>query len=100
MAEIKQELKERLEQFKDQGKLLEAQRLSARTRYDIEMLQEVGYCPGIENYSRPLSGAAAGLAAGHALQLLPRRLPAVRRRVARHACRRSAACISATTTAR
>jgi excinuclease ABC subunit B len=53
---IKQELKERLELFKSQGKLLEAQRLSARTRFDIEMLQEVGYCPGIENYSRPLSG--------------------------------------------
>ena len=60
VAEIKQELKERLEQFKDQGKLLEAQRLSARTRFDIEMLQEVGYCPGIENYSRPLCGRAAG----------------------------------------
>ncbi len=58
--EIKRELKERLEQFKAQGKLLEAQRLSARTRFDIEMLQEVGYCPGIENYSRPLSGRPAG----------------------------------------
>jgi len=54
--EIRKELKDRLEQFKDQGKMLEAHRLSARTRYDIEMLQEVGYCPGIENYSRPLSG--------------------------------------------
>jgi excinuclease ABC subunit B len=58
--EIKRELKERLDQFKAQGKLLEAQRLSARTRFDIEMLQEVGYCPGIENYSRPLSGRPAG----------------------------------------
>ena len=56
VADIKQELKERLALFKEQGKLLEAQRLSARTRFDIEMLQEVGYCPGIENYSRPLSG--------------------------------------------
>ena len=45
-----------------QGKLLEAQRLSARTRFDIEMLLEVGYCPGIENYSRPLSRPAAGFA--------------------------------------
>ncbi len=59
-AEIKQELDQRLQEFKDQGKLLEAQRLSARTRFDIEMLQEVGYCPGIENYSRPLSGRAPG----------------------------------------
>ena len=58
--EIKQELDDRLEEFKSQGKLLEAQRLSARTRFDIEMLQEVGYCPGIENYSRPLSGRKPG----------------------------------------
>jgi excinuclease ABC subunit B len=58
--EIKQELTERLEDMKNKGKLLEAHRLSARTRFDIEMLQEVGYCPGIENYSRPLSGRAPG----------------------------------------
>ncbi len=60
VAEIRKELAERLEQLKGQGKLLEAQRLSARTRFDIEMLQEVGYCPGIENYSRPLSGRPPG----------------------------------------
>ncbi len=60
VEEIKEELKERLQEFKDKGKLLEAQRLSARTRFDIEMMQEVGYCPGIENYSRPLSGRPAG----------------------------------------
>ncbi len=53
---IKQELKERLAELKSQNKLVEAQRLSARTNYDIEMLQEVGYCKGIENYSRHLSG--------------------------------------------
>jgi len=58
--DIKAELDERLEQFRAEGKLLEAQRLSARTRFDIEMLQEVGYCPGIENYSRPLSGRSPG----------------------------------------
>jgi excinuclease ABC subunit B len=58
--EIKRELNNRLREFKDEGKLLEAQRLSARTRFDIEMLQEVGYCPGIENYSRPLSGRPSG----------------------------------------
>lgn len=58
--EIKRELDERLELFRREGKLLEAQRLSARTRHDIEMLQEVGYCPGIENYSRPLSGRKPG----------------------------------------
>ncbi|MEC8336995.1 MAG: excinuclease ABC subunit UvrB [Planctomycetota bacterium] len=60
VEDIKNELEERLDQLKGQGKLLEAQRLSARTRFDIEMLQEVGYCPGIENYSRPLSGRDPG----------------------------------------
>src|SRR6187401_1062796 len=58
--EIRKELRERLELFKSQGKLIEAQRLSARTRYDVEMMMEMGYCPGIENYSRPLSGRNAG----------------------------------------
>jgi excinuclease ABC subunit B len=57
---IKQELEERLEQLRNQGKLLEAQRLNARTRFDIEMMLEVGFCPGIENYSRPLSGRPPG----------------------------------------
>ncbi len=57
---IKAELEERLEQLRSTGKLLEAQRLNARTRFDIEMMQEVGYCPGIENYSRPLSGRPPG----------------------------------------
>ena len=51
---------ERLAQFRQQGKLLEAQRLSARTRFDMEMLREVGHCPGIENYARWFSGKAAG----------------------------------------
>jgi excinuclease ABC subunit B len=57
---IKQELEERLQILREQGKLLEAQRLNARTRFDIEMMQEVGHCPGIENYSRPLSGRPPG----------------------------------------
>jgi len=57
---IKQELEERLEVLKNHGKLLEAQRLNARTRFDIEMMLEVGFCPGIENYSRPLSGRPPG----------------------------------------
>ncbi|NLX96701.1 MAG: excinuclease ABC subunit UvrB [Rhodopirellula sp.] len=58
--EIRRELEDRLDLLKRQGKLLEAQRLNARTRFDIEMMQEVGYCPGIENYSRPLSGRKPG----------------------------------------
>jgi excinuclease ABC subunit B len=60
VATIRQELEERLEELKSQGKLLEAQRLSARTRFDIEMMLEAGFCPGIENYSRPLSGRPPG----------------------------------------
>jgi excinuclease ABC subunit B len=57
---IEQELTEHLALLRREGKLLEAQRLEARTRYDLEMLREVGYCSGIENYSRHLSGRAAG----------------------------------------
>ncbi|TWU27461.1 excinuclease ABC subunit UvrB [Bythopirellula polymerisocia] len=57
---IRQELRERLELFRSQGKLLEAQRLNARTRFDVEMMLEMGYCPGVENYSRHLSGRAKG----------------------------------------
>ena len=57
---IKLELRERIETFVSQGKLLEAQRIEQRTRFDLEMLNEIGFCKGIENYSRPLSGRAAG----------------------------------------
>ena len=57
---IKVELKEHLEYLKSKNKLLEAQRLESRTKYDLEMLQEIGYCHGIENYSRHLSGNPAG----------------------------------------
>ncbi|WP_373278561.1 excinuclease ABC subunit UvrB [Alicyclobacillus shizuokensis] len=57
---IRQELAERLEELRSQGKLLEAQRLEQRTNYDIEMMLEIGYCSGIENYSRHLEGRAAG----------------------------------------
>ena len=57
---IKAELKERLEQFRAEGKLLEAQRLEERTRFDIEMMETTGHCAGIENYSRYLTGRAPG----------------------------------------
>lgn len=57
---IEEELEDRLAWFKDQGKLLEAQRLEQRTRYDLEMMQEMGFCSGIENYSRHLTGLPAG----------------------------------------
>ena len=57
---IEAELEERLQWFKDRGKLLEAQRLEQRTRYDVEMLREVGICKGIENYSRHIAGLKEG----------------------------------------
>jgi excinuclease ABC subunit B len=60
VAGIEKELEDRLAEFRSQGKLLEAQRLSARTRFDMEMLLEVGHCPGIENYARWFSGKAPG----------------------------------------
>jgi excinuclease ABC subunit B len=57
---IKEELRERVKYFVDSGQLVEAQRLEQRTRFDLEMLTELGFCKGIENYSRHLSGAAPG----------------------------------------
>jgi excinuclease ABC subunit B len=60
VVEIEEELELRLKFFKDNGKLLEAQRLEQRTRYDLDMLREVGYCNGVENYSAPLSGRQPG----------------------------------------
>ena len=60
LSNIKEELNERLAELNATGKLLEAQRLEQRTRFDIEMLQEMGYCPGVENYSMHLSGRKWG----------------------------------------
>ncbi len=60
MKSIEAELEERLEYFRQVGKLLEAQRLEQRTRYDLEMMSEVGYCSGIENYSRHIAGREPG----------------------------------------
>jgi excinuclease ABC subunit B len=60
IADIEAELEERIKYFKGSGKLLEAQRIEQRTRYDLEMLKEAGYCSGIENYSRHLDGRPAG----------------------------------------
>ena len=68
---IEEELKERLAYFESKGKLLEAQRLRERTEYDIEMMRELGYCNGIENYSRPLSGRAPGSAPECLLDYFP-----------------------------
>ena len=71
VEDIGEELEQRLQQLKEQGKLLEAQRLAARTRYDMEMLLEVGYCSGIENYSRHLSGRKPGETPNTLLDFFP-----------------------------
>ncbi len=60
LREIEEEMQERVEFFKSNGKLIEAQRIQERTQYDIEMLGEIGFCKGIENYSRVMSGRAPG----------------------------------------
>ncbi len=60
VIEIEKELEERVESFKDDDKLLEAQRIEQRTKYDIEMLKEIGFCQGIENYSRHITGRKPG----------------------------------------
>jgi len=72
ISAIELELEERLRFFKDAGKLLEAQRLEMRTRYDLDMLREVGYCNGVENYSRHLAGREAGATPSCLLDFFPK----------------------------
>ncbi len=72
LAEIMREMTERVDFFKSEGKLIEAQRIEERTRYDVEMLREVGFCSGVENYSRVLSGRPAGSTPYTLLDYLPR----------------------------
>jgi excinuclease ABC subunit B len=71
IASIERELEEQLKYLRSQDKLLEAQRLEQRTRYDLEMLQEIGYCQGIENYSRHLAGRQPGEAPATLLDYFP-----------------------------
>ena len=71
ISRIETELDRRVEEFKSEGKLLEAQRITQRTRYDIEMLREIGICKGIENYSAVLSGRAPGSAPFTLLDYFP-----------------------------
>jgi excinuclease ABC subunit B len=72
MDSIQDELQERLQWFKSQNKLLEAQRISQRTLFDLEMIEELGYCQGIENYSRHLSGRTPGEPPPTLIDYLPR----------------------------
>jgi len=71
MADIRSELEAQLAEMREQGRLLEAQRLEQRTNYDLEMMQEMGYCSGIENYSRHLTGRKAGEAPYTLLDYFP-----------------------------
>jgi len=71
LVNIEKELEERLKVFKEQGKLLEAQRLEQRTLYDLEMMREVGYCSGVENYSRHLDGRPVGSPPWTLMDFLP-----------------------------
>jgi len=71
IVRIEAELQERLALFEREGKLLEAQRLRMRTQYDLEMMQEVGFCNGIENYSAPIDGRSAGEAPNTLLDFFP-----------------------------
>ena len=71
IVRIEQELQERLAEFEAEGKLLEAQRLRMRTQYDLEMMQEMGFCNGIENYSAPIDGRAPGEPPGTLLDFFP-----------------------------
>lgn len=72
IRELEDELEDRLAFFRENGKLLEAQRIEQRTRYDIEMLQEIGFCTGIENYSRVLAGRKPGSAPYTLLDYFPK----------------------------
>lgn len=69
---IQGEMEERVEELREQGKMIEAERLKTRTTYDIEMLGEMGYCPGIENYSGPISGRARGMPPATLLHYFPK----------------------------
>lgn len=71
IVDIEKELEERIALFKSEGKLIEAQRIEQRTRYDLEMLKEVGYCSGVENYSRHLDRRAAGTHPWTMIDFLP-----------------------------
>lgn len=71
MTEIEDELRDRLQEFDSTGKLLEAQRLKMRTEYDLEMIEQLGFCTGIENYSRPIDGRAPGTPPNCLLDFFP-----------------------------
>ena len=97
---IRDELDQRIIELESQSKLLEAQRLKMRTEYDLEMLQEMGFCNGIENYSRHLCGPAAGIKAVTRCWIFSRRITCWWWTSRTPRFRRSAECMRATARAR
>ena len=84
IVEIREELGERLRELNAENKLLEAQRLEQRTHFDIEMMEEMGYCSGIENYSRHLTGRKPGEPPPTLMEYFPEGRPGLHRREPRH----------------
>mgnify|MGYP000656463456 FL=1 len=84
VQEIYRELEERVAFFQANNQLIEAQRIKQRTMYDVEMMQELGYCTGIENYSRVIEGRAPGSPPPHPAGLLPQGFRPFHRREPRH----------------
>ncbi len=80
--DLRAELEQQVAKFEHEGRMLEAHRIRQRTEYDLEMMKELGFCNGIENYSRALEGRPGRIAPVHADRLLPGRLRLLRRRVA------------------
>ena len=99
IAVIERDLKEQVDKFTKEGKLLEAERIAQRTNYDIEMMREIGYCSGIENYSRYFDGRKPGDAPYSLLDYFPKGFFASSTR-ATSPCRRFAPCTTATARAR
>lgn len=99
IAVIERDLKEQVDKFTKEGKLLEAERIAQRTNYDIEMMREIGYCSGIENYSRYFDGRKPGDAPYSLLDYFPKGFCASSTR-ATSPCRRFAPCTTATARAR
>ncbi len=87
LTKIREDMAEQVELFRQQGKLLEAQRLKERVSYDLEMIEEMGYCSGIENYSRYFDGRQPGQPPYTLLDFSPRTF-ALRRRKSYDFCRK------------
>lgn len=100
LEEIRRECDERVRYFQENNKLIEAQRIAERTNYDVEMLSEIGFCKGIENYSRVLSGRRARAAFRIPCSIISRRIFSSSSTSRMSRCRRRAGCWPGTARAR